>query len=194
MSSIIITGGTGSKTVDLINGNVKKMQCPNLPSIIGGSSMVLHNGDILLCGGEKKWCLQLDHGTWLGHSTLNRRRLFASAVSTSKGTFIFGGVNSSTFEYLPKGSTKWQLGTTKIPEIFVHGCAIEVKSGKEIWLIGGFHTGRRILTFDTNEHTFKELPNKLMFGRFAHRCAFIPGSNKLVITGGYDEYLTVEIL
>ena len=98
MSSIIITGGTGSKTVDLINGNVKKMQCPNLPSIIGGSSMVLHNGDILLCGGEKKWCLQLDHDTWLGHSTLNRRRLFASAVSTSKGTFIFGGVNSSTFE------------------------------------------------------------------------------------------------
>ena len=29
-----------------------------------------------------------------------------------------------------------------------------------------------------------------MFGRFAHRCALIPGSNKLVITGGYDEYLT----
>ena len=64
MSSIIITGGTGSETVDLINGNVKKMQCPNLPSIIRGSSMVLHDGAIFLCGGDEKLCYQLDHGPW----------------------------------------------------------------------------------------------------------------------------------
>ena len=200
MSSILIAGGVVVKEANLVRGSGKNIQCPTLPSKIRGASMVLHNGAILLCGGMVKThspefeqkCWQLDHGSWLEHSTLNQGRLFASAVTTSKATFIFGGIYNRTYEYLLKGSNTWQLGSTKIPEKFELGCAIEVKRNQEIWLIGGRDTERRILSFNINEHTFRELPLKLMVDRYGHQCAFIPGSNKLMITGGWDEYKHVR--
>ena len=80
--------------------------------------MVAHNGTILVCGGQSNSnkCLKLDHGTWKEHSTLNRRRLYHSAVTTQTATFIFGGFNTSkTYEYLPKDSTEWIKGRTEIP-------------------------------------------------------------------------------
>ena len=196
MSSILIAGGVVVKEANLVRGSGKNIQCPTLPSKIRGASMVLHNGAILLCGGMVKThspefeqkCWQLDHGSWLEHSTLNQGRLFASAVTTSKATFIFGGIYNPTYEYLLKGSDTWQLGSTKIPEKFEIGCAVEVKADQEIWLIGGRNTDRRILSFNVNEHTFRELSLKLMVERWGHQCAFIPGTNKLMISGGWDEY------
>ena len=80
-------------------------QLPNLPKDIRGSSMVTHNGTILLCGGfqNEKKCLQLYHGTWKEHSTLNVERNRHSAVTTKEATFIFGGCHSyKTYEYLQK--------------------------------------------------------------------------------------------
>ena len=199
MSSMLIAGGSlhfdFSQDVNLIPRNAKKIQIPNLPYENGYSSMVVHDGAILLCGGTKEShpkngdlrCLQLEQGAWLEHSTLNRGRIYASAVTTSKATFIFGGItNGTTYEYLPKGSDTWQLGINKIPDQFKQGFAIEVKIDQEIWLIGGEGTGHRILSFDINDHTFHELPMKLKESRLGHQCAFIPGSNKLIITGGYD--------
>ena len=93
--------------------------------------MVAHNGTILLCGGRnnEKKCLQLDHGTWKEHSTLNVERAWHSAVTTQTATFIFGGGKSrKTYEYLPKDSTKWLMGRTEIPGGFQNGCAVAVKS------------------------------------------------------------------
>ena len=151
--------------------------------------MVLHNGTILLCGGYKneKKCLQLDHGTWKEHSTLNEKRAWHSAVTTQTATFLFGGsYSATTYEYLPKDSTKWNMGRTKIPGGFMYGCAIAVKSEQEIWLIGGFRTGKRILSFNVNSHTFQVVPFQLNFGRDIHRCAFIPNTNKIMISGGLD--------
>ena len=150
--------------------------------------MVEHNGTILLCGGfeNEKKCLQLDHGTWKEHSTLNVRRAWHSAVTTYTATFIFGDeyLNMKTYEYLPKDSTKWLMGKTEIPGGFTCGCAIAVKSDQEIWLIGGFRTGKRILSFDVESHTFQVVPFQLNVGRVVHRCAFIPNTNKIMITGG----------
>ena len=135
---------------------------------------------------EKK-CLQFDHGTWTEHSTLNQERVHHSSVTTQTGTFLFGGKNSwETFEYLPKDSTKWLKGKTKIPEGFAIGCAITVKSEQEIWLIGGKQTERRILSFNVKDHLFQEQPFRLNVGRYRHRCAFIPTTNKVMITGGYN--------
>ena len=149
--------------------------------------MVAHNGTISLCGGfgisEK--CLQLDHGTWKEHSTLNEARVWHSIETTQAATFIFGGDYSrTTFEYLPKDSTKWLMGKTEIPGRFTEGYAIAVKSEQEIWLIGGDGTQKRILSFDVNDHTFQVLPFQLNVGRINHRCAFIPNTNKIMITGG----------
>ena len=205
MSSILIAGGSLHFSflldVNLIPRNAKNMQIPKLPYKNGYFSMVVHDGAILLCGGTKKShpkngelrCLQLDQGTWLEHSTLNHGRIYASAVATSKATFIFGGItNSATYEYLPKGSTTWELGTTEIPKHFKKGFAVEINTDQEIWLIGGEDTGHRILSFNINDHTFHELPMNLKESRLGHQCAFIPGTNKLIITGGFDHKRTYK--
>ena len=162
-------------------------QLPNLPQNIHESSMVAHNGTILLCGGwhNEKKCLQLDDGTWKVHSTLNNKRKRHSVVTTHAATFIFGGYYSTTtYEYLPKDSTKWLMGKTEIPGGFSYGCAINVKSGQEIWLTGGAGTEKRILSFNVESQTFQVMPFQFNFGREAHRCAFIPNTIKIMITGG----------
>ena len=95
--------------MDILPRDVGIKQLPNLPQNIRDSSIVAHNGTILLCGGfgNEKKCFQLDHGTWKEHSTLNNKRVWHSAVTTQAATFIFGGGYSrTTFEYLPKDSTK----------------------------------------------------------------------------------------
>ena len=94
---MIIAGGYKKgyreSSVEVLTGDLGTKQLPNLPEEISGSSMVLHNGTILLCGGRnnRQKCLQLDHGTWKEHSTLNEGRNFPSAVTTQKATFLFGG-------------------------------------------------------------------------------------------------------
>ena len=154
------------------------------------------NEKILMCGGIKniKRCLQLDHGFWKEHSTLNERRNDHSIVATQKATFIFGGNPSrKTYEYLPKGSTTWVMGETEIPGMgFTNGCTIAVNSEQEIWLIGGASgdasPSNRIYSFNVNDHTFHEMATQLNKGRIGHRCAFIPNTNKIMITGGQGHH------
>merc|ERR1711963_321733 len=55
ISCIIIAGGIrmqgGRKSsVEVLTGDLGTKQLPNLPKEIHGSSMVLHNGTILMCG------------------------------------------------------------------------------------------------------------------------------------------------
>ena len=189
-SCIIIGGGFGNgskySTFEVLTGDLGTKQLQNLPEGTSRSPMVKHNGHILLCGGLKQ-CLKLDHGTWKEHSTLNEERFSHSAVTTQTATFIFGGFYSrDTYEYLPKDSDKWLTGKTLIPGGFVDGCAISVKSGQEIWLLGGSRSEKRILSFNTNDHTFQELLFQLNVGRVSHRCAYIPNTNKIIVTGGYN--------
>ena len=201
ISGIIVAGGydgsrDGSSRVDFLAGDLGMKQLPTLPRNIEYSLMVAHNGTILLCGGRnnEEQCLQWIHGTWKKHSALNVERVVHSAVTTQSATFVFGGYYSkTTYEYLPKDSTKWLMGKTEIPGGFSYGCAIAVKSGQEIWLIGGLGTGKRILRFNVESHTFQVLQFQLNVGRSSHRCAFIPNTNKVLITGGYsDGYLDVD--
>ena len=133
-------------TVGILTGELGYRQFPNLPTGIDAMSLTLNNGKMLICGGwnNEKKCLQLENGTWKVHSILNNERLYHSAVTTSSATFLFGSYNSwDTYEYLPKDSTTWLPGKTGIPIGFESGCAIAVKSEKEIWLIGvGMSLGR----------------------------------------------------
>ena len=108
-------------------------------------------------------------------------------VTTNSATFIFGGQGGrKTYEYLPKQSDTWLPGQTEIPDGFQNGSALAVRSEQEIWLIGGYNTESRILSFNVKDHTFVELTVKLNVGRWGHRSAFIPGTNKILITGGKD--------
>ena len=189
--------------LEVITGDLTIKQPPNLPLRCRDSSMVLNDGALLLFGGSKigKKCFQMERGAWKEHSSLNHERYRHAVVTTQTGIFIFGGVYPrETYEYLPKGSTTWLIGKTLIPRGLWYGCAIAVKSEQEIWLIGGYCTERRILSFNVNDHTFRKLPFQLKKPRFRHRCAFIPNSNKVMVTGGevnhftYDTYNSTEIV
>ena len=78
ISCIIIVGGYHMSSVEVLTGELGTKQLQNLPKEISGSLMVMHNGTVLLCGGEYNYnkCLQLDHGTWKEHSTLNVQRYY----------------------------------------------------------------------------------------------------------------------
>ena len=193
ISGIIVAGGNFSSNADFLTGDLGIKQVPKLPKEICSSSMVVHNGTIILCGGwgNSNKCLKLYQGTWKEHSSFNKKRALHSVVTTSTATFVFGGCfsNSKTYEYLPKNSTKWLMGKTKIPGGFIAGCANAVKFDREIWLIGGWTTEKRILSFNVESHTFQVLPFQLNVGRWGHRCAFIPNTNKIMITG-YQSWLS----
>ena len=168
----------------LCTGNYSKSYC----------SMFIHDGTLMVCGGslnkhdvyygDEPWkCFLLDNSTWKHHSTLNYKRSYSATVTTSKGTFIFGGNQSSkNYEYLPIGSKKWTRGKkNQLPGGFFFGCAIEVKSNQEIWLIDD----KKILSFDVNSHSSQILPLKLIKERKRFACAKIPGTSKIIVTGGY---------
>ena len=127
MSGIIVAGGIAegdtiaeghagpgyTDHVELLTQELPTKKLPKLPKNINDTSMVLHYGTVLICGGfeggvwieRKKKCLQLDKGTWKEHSTLNEKRLYHSTVTTPTATFVFGGrYSETTFEYLPKDS------------------------------------------------------------------------------------------
>ena len=64
-------------------------------------------------------------------------------------------------------------------------------------LIGGKHNRHRILLFDTEEQSFKELKVKLNVGRFGHACSHMPDRHKVMIAGGVsgnDSTNSAEIL
>ena len=197
---MIVAGGNFSSNVDFLTGDLGIKQVPKLPKEICSSSMVVHNGTIILCGGwgNSNKCLKLYQGTWKEHSSFNKKRALHSVVTTPTATFVFGGCfsNSKTYEYLPKNSTKWLMGKTEIPGGFENGCAIDVKSQQEIWLIGGYGTKKRILSFDVESHTFQVMLFQLNVAKCASKCAFISNTNKIMITGGYDDgYLdSTEVL
>ena len=196
---MIITGGYRERRyhaydsdVDVLPRDPKSTFFSMLPNEVYGTSMSFHNDTILLCGGTsiEKQCLYLDGGIWEEHSILNKKRIYHSSVTTQTATFIFGGEHSKkTFEYLPKDSMEWIMGETEIPgRGFELGAAIEIKSKQKILLIGGLNTGRRILIFNVNDHTFQELSFRLKVGRSNHRCAFIPNTKKIMITGGSSRF------
>ena len=150
--------------------------------------MIQHNENTFLVGGSSNHqkCLQLVHGTWKEHSVLNFERSFHSAVTAQNTAFVFGGYGSrGTYEYLPKDSTTWLKGKNFIRSGFCNVFAIAVKSDQEIWLIGGnYPNGNRILSFNVSDHTFQTLPLQLIVGRSKAKCAFIPNTKKVMITGG----------
>ena len=195
---IIVAGGYAGdgRNFEIIFGDFKNRQLPPLWDEFVNSSMALHDKEILLIGAAKskreyyKLCKGFSRQNM--HSLTNNDRYRSSAVTIETAIFVFGGYPSqTTYEYLPKGSTTWQRGKIPIPRGFCDGSAIAIKSGQEILLIGGFRTERRILSFNVDDHSFKESSTKLNEGRRRHRCAFIHGTNKVMITGGVDESRSV---
>ena len=200
---IVVGGlGNGSHPKAEIITNFGKRQLPPLLDWEGidGGQMAVHDGEILLfpelvddeMSESKLKCFKFnkDFSKDRVHSVCLAKEdaLGSSFVTTANATYIFGGHNDPTrYEYLPIGSTTWHEGKNQIPGGFEFGCAIAIKSDQEILLMGGRNKSHRILSFNTTDHTFEELPAQLKNSRLGGaRCAFIPGTKKVIITGGIN--------
>ena len=198
-------GGTGPgpnhktlNSVEVISSNPilrSHFPIPNFPKQISECSLFLQNGTLMLCGGKNgngstnETCFQLKNGSWHEFKAFKNIGTFHSKeiVVTSKATFAFG---IEKVKYLPIGSNDWKVCETRISGYFVNGCAIEVKSKGEIWLIGGVgKTNKQILSFNLETLTFKELPMKLNVGRACHKCIVtkIGNSEAILVTGGIND-------
>lgn len=191
----LVAGGFVEKvripTVEVISDKrSNQMQIPNLPTSIARSFMLNLNNLILLCGGDynTRTCRQLSSNSWRHHSTLTESRRSSFAVSTHNISLIFGGDPSygmNTYEYWTQDSSNWQTGKTSIPKGLLQACAVAISSD-EVWLIGGFGTDKRILSFKISSHTFKVLPFTLNERRYNHACTKIPGTQKVLVSGGFN--------
>ena len=186
---IIVAYGEDSNNLEILFGDFKNWH-NFLTSVLWGYShanLALHDGEILRIGGSTRECNKLLFASPNNeyHSVLTSLRMEPSVVTTETATFVFGsnsyGAGRTTYEYLEKGSTTWQEGKIPIPGGFALGGAIAIN--QEILLIGGLGTGKRILSFDVNNHSFKELSTKLNERRFGNNCAINPGTKKVMITG-----------
>ena len=195
--SILVTGGKGndgcqtsgrveilSNEVSLTNKTFEETPKHNNAFPL----LIVHDGILLLCGGysNQHRCLKYENG-WKEHSILNQHRTFSSAVTTANGTFIFGGgpgCIGQSFEFLPKKSNMWELGSTNIPVEFDGGCAVLVPEMNAILLIGGWQTEKRVLTLEIGTRDFKAMNVTLLNQRKNQECARLPDTNVIVITGG----------
>ena len=143
------------------------------------------NGEILACGGlnNEQKCLELKDNQWKEHSNLNKKRYRASAVSMKNGVYIFSGDKTkNTWEWLPDGENKWQIGTCSIPNTFEEGCAVKIND-EEILLIGGWQTFQHVLNFNTISQQFEHLGDILNQGRAGHACVLF--NDKIIISGSH---------
>ena len=174
-----------------------QFRIPKFPQKIEGCFLSLQNGILTSYGGTvnglpNETCYQLKHGSWEAHSSLKTSGYFTSTnmVKTSKAIYVFGAdEKSKEVQFLPHNSTNWKTCDEEIPGGFVHGCVVEIKSKGEIWLIGNVgETSNRILSFDLQNHTFKELSTKLIIGRSHHECLVtkIGNTEVILVTGGHS--------
>ena len=158
----------------------------------------MQNGILMVAGGFNwngsfnETCYQLKNGSWQINTTLKTsgRCTPDNMVITDKAGADYNG---KKVRYLPKNSKNWRKEkNTEIPKSFILGCAVEIKSKGEIWLIGGEgkETSKRILSFNLEDHTFKQLPMKLKIGRSCHKCTItkIGNSEVILITGGLEKW------
>ena len=187
--SIIVADGFlfPNSGIEVVSANmtIRNKQLPNLPQ---SGATFFHKNTLTSCIIGAKTCYQLQNGQWKLLNTLNKIRDLDLAVSTDHATYIFGGTfgdfNSKTYEYLPKNSDTWILGKHEIPiEFDEKGCLVAL-SNEEILLI----RYDQILKFDTSSETFTKVDTKLLTqarARFA--CSIIPGTRKIIVTGGEDD-------
>ena len=207
-NSIVVVGGIGAQhnelsSIEVISSDQTtrtKIEIPRFPKQIHKCHLFIQDG-VLMAAGGFNWsgsfnesCYQLKNGIWKINTKLKTKGYCTpdNLVITSKAIYTFGADKySKIVRYLPTNSKNWRVEkNSKIPGYFVFGCAVEVKSKGEIWLIGGCgERGKIILSFDLQNHTFKELPMKLITGRSSHKCILtkIGDSEVILVTGGISE-------
>ena len=181
-------GSDGFNSVEVIGD--KKCAVPQLPSTNNGNQVILtNNNEILTCGGygnnlQKCFVLNTKKAKWEAHSDLINERFRFDSVTMPTGVYLFGGYSSrTTSEFLPSGSTNWQMGPSVGPMgPILYGCAVR-KSDFEIIFIGGEYSDKKIIQLNIKTNKWTTL-GELQEGRYHHACAVF--DDKIVVTGGYN--------
>ena len=198
-------GGSGENnkvfsSVEVIPSVGSQFPIPNFPKQIFGCHLFMQNGTLTAAGGfdwngsfNETW-YQLKNGFWQINTALKTSGYCTptNMVITSKAIYTFGAdENANKVRYLPNNGKNWMVEENiEIPGQFRIGCAVEIRSRGEIWLIGGCdYRGSRILSFNLQNHTLRELPLKLKTGRSYQKCVVTKIGNKevILVTGGLSE-------
>ena len=201
-----MVGGIGQNgedilTVEHISETNNTCNVTDMEKTIDDNPMVFTSpisGNLLVCGGNnnRKRCLTPGNGgQWtnlkfgkFNHSLLNFPRRMSAAATTKEASYIFGGnmgYDQTSYEYMFPSDKIWREGKEMIPDGFENGCAVTI-SNDEIWLIGGDgdKQRKRVLSFNTTNHTFIETNIKLARERKSHRCSLMPDKSGVMVTGG----------
>ena len=185
----------GYSYVEVITGDFGKLQLPNLLTI-GGHCLAMHNRALVSCGGQagKDYrnsfgigCLQLDpkSRSWRFHSVLNEdEEYLRTAVSTKGGIYLLGFYH--TVEHLSENAKKWRQvdfdpDKGDVREALNHSSAVVDQSDQMIWIFGP----ENVFLLDLDKRSISKLASKLNVPRFNQRCAYLPGTKKIIITGGH---------
>ena len=193
-TSILVVGGNnerkGDKFTTVEHFSKSVCQVPNLEKTIDDTPSVFVtpiNNHVLVCGGKNnlKSCLRRKDGHWQPYNRLKMERSMSAVATTKHGSFIFGGkMSKTTYEYMPTMTKIWKLGKMNLPKGFSHGCAVTI-SEDEILLIGGMGRFKKVLIFNSQNHTFTKTKVSLQHQeQEGHRCSLLPNRTQVLINGG----------
>ena len=192
----------GYSYVEVITGDFGKFKLPNLLTV-GEHSLAVHDGALVSCGGQagKNYrnsfgiglksslrCLQLDaiSRSWKFHSVLNEDEKFMrTAVTTKAGTVLLRFDYTLELEHLPENAKKWQRvklnsnGEDALAGLN-HKSAVVDQSGQMIWIFGP----ENVFLLDLVKSSISKVASKLNVPRYNPRCAYLPNTKKIIITGG----------
>merc|ERR1711962_1399771 len=184
---------------DLSSAEVLNTSCdfPLPEARYGHMSVTTTDGKTLVCGGSIGYpehtasCLQFDYESksWKEHSTLlSTDRIYSSAVTLSRGTYVLGGgdqwTTGSSSEFLATGSSVWTQG----PRIPGYGrgvwqsCAVKL-SDTEFVILGGSYDLTQARVYNVERNKWREWP-RLTVGVRAQSCVGL--GDILLMAGGMD--------
>ena len=190
-TSVIVTGGVspdGSVSkVEILGNSISDSNIQNL--FAADHSMLLHDKDILLCGGYSllKQCLKLEGSRWIFHSKMNKERSSSTGISMPSASYVISGYYYlNSFEILEQSTTNWVEGSSEMPQIepiTPNSCSIRISDHEFLVIGGGASPYDKILKFDTRNNSWNVSSLTLPQERFDNTCFLY--QNKVIIVGGY---------
>merc|ERR1712165_460470 len=178
------------KTSEILN-RPEGCTMPDLPGEVYRHNLIMTvKNDILTCGGSylpfRQKCYQYDKNLqdWIRHSDLNQERYNAASITMPNAVYVFGGLESNTYEYMINDENVWQEGKSSIPGGFREGCVVKLNNN-ELALIGGEGTESRIMKFNTATKVFTENWGRLKKPRYGHACVTL--GNNILVVGGFGD-------
>jgi hypothetical protein len=216
-SKVLVCGGVGTDTCEVINLSSSASTCknpPNFPANIyqafGGLGF---KGNPILCGGWQNGtmsnkCYSLENNEWVSSASMNSVRVYAAAAQLQDGKLLVTGGGDASGSSLNSAEMLteegWESNIPSLPVTIFGHCMVTVNS-TTLMVIGGVQNGQdysgKTFYFTFGEESWTEGP-ELKNKRRSHSCGKIRRNKEsqemsIIVAGGYNgnSYLSsVEIL